>query len=157
MANSHTSAQRAFIVRRLAAFEPPRAIVLDFMALFPDTRCDENDVRALNPETGALVSPELFELFKKERERVLLDPSSAPFVEQKARMIMLSNHAKFHNSNNELATARGVLRQIAEELGAVGGGKAPGKGSSAGSEKPGEPIVVIERRIVDPKPPEPVE
>ena len=150
MANSHTIVQRAFIVRRLAAFEPPRAIVLDFVALFPDTACNENDIRALNPETGALISPELFDLFKKERERVLLDPSSAPFVEQKARMILLSNHAKFHNSNNELATARGVLRQIAEELGAVGGGKSGGGKGAASADKPGEPVTEIIVTVVDP-------
>lgn len=153
MANSHTSTQRAFIVRRLAAFEPPRAIVLDFMALFPDTRCDENDVRALNPETGAIVSPELFDLFKKERERVLLDPGSAVFADQKARLIALSADARFYGNNNQLPERRAVLRQIAEEVGVVGG-KSGGKsapGASA-SDTPEFKKIEVTRTVVDPPP-----
>lgn len=155
MANAHTQIQREFIVRRLAAFEPPRAIVAQFRAVYRDTACDENDVLATDPES-AIVSPELFALFRAERERVLLDPKSAPYAEQQARLIALSNQARFYASNNQLGEQRVVLRQIAEELGVVGGAKAGKVPASATNDKPGEPIAVIERRVVDPKPPEPV-
>lgn len=149
MANSHTTVQRAFIVRRLAAFEPPRAIVMEFAAKFPDTACNENEVRALNPETGAIIPPDLFDLFKRERERVLLDPSSAPFADKKARLILLSNHVNFHNANNELATARSVLRQIAEET----DGKAPKTaGGSAIGDTPDFKRIEVTRTVVDPVP-----
>lgn len=153
MANAHTHSQREFIVRRLAAFEPPRAIVAQFRAIYRDTACDENDVLATDPET-AVVSPELFVLFRTERERVLLDPKSAPYAAQQARLIALSNQARFYASNNQLGEQRVVLRQIAEEMGVLGskGGKdAKGGGKSEG----GEPVVEIVRRIVDPQAPEP--
>jgi hypothetical protein len=148
MANSHTKPQQEFIVRKLAAFEPPRSIVLDFAAVFPDTKCDENDVRRLDPSNGA-VSFDLFQLFKATRERVLLDPESAPFAAQQARLIALSRDAQFYRGNNQLSEARAVMRQIAEELGAVGQGKAA-KAPGATAEK----LVAITRTVVDPSPPE---
>lgn len=148
MANVHSKEQREFIVRKLAGFEPPRAIVLDFSAMFPDTACDENDVKRLDQDSGAMLSPDLFTLFTKERERVLLDPSSAPYANQQARLIALSKDVKFHRSNNDLANARAVMRQIAEELGVIGGGKT----AKGGKEAPGdaaEELCEITRTIVD--------
>jgi len=147
MANVHSQPQREFIVKGLAAFKSPRAIAADFAALFPDTRCDENDVKRLDP-TLVLLPPELLELFKRERERVLLDPASAPFAEQKARIVVLSHQAQFYGGNNQLPEQRAVLRQIAEELGAV----SQGRGTKAPNDgKPTEPVTEIVRRIVDPK------
>ncbi len=150
MANKHTKAQCEFIVRKLAAFEPPRAIALDFCAVFPDTRCDENDVRRCDLAAGAVLSPELFSLFRQVRDAVLVDPAAAPFANQAARMIALSKQASFYIGNNQLSESRAVLRQIAEELGAVGGGS---KGKVAATDKPAEPVTEIVRRIVRPPPP----
>lgn len=144
MANTHTKEQREFIVRKLAAFEPPRAIVIDFAAVFPDTRCDENDVKRLDRDAGAILSPELHVLFVSTREAALLDPNAAPYAHQQARLIALSNDVKFYRGNNQLADSRAVLRQIAEELGVLGGSKA--KATAA----PGDEIVAITRTIVDP-------
>lgn len=146
---AHTQAQKEFIVRRLAAFEPPRAIVTSFVATFRDTACTENDVLAVDPATQA-VAPELHALFLAERERVLLDPKSAPFADQRARLIALSADAAFYAMNNQLGERRAVFRQIAEELGVVGG-KGSSKAAPASSQ-PGDalPIVAIKRTIVDP-------
>ena len=149
--NVHTLDQRLFIVRRLAAFEPPRAIVAAFCALFPDTACNENDVLANDPTT-AIVPPELFAAFKAERERILLDPGSDPFTDQKARLILLSNHVRFHNANNELATARGVLNQIAAELGVIGAGAGKAaKGKDADENTTPEfKKIEVTRTVVEP-------
>jgi hypothetical protein len=127
--NAHTKEQKEFIVRRLAAFETPKDIATAFVARFPDTACNEDDVRATDPRL-AVVAPELFVLFTTEREAALLDPSLAPFAEQRARLIVLSRQAERYENNNQPAEARAVFRQIAEELGVVAGGKggkAPGK------------------------------
>jgi hypothetical protein len=151
MANSHTQAQRAFIVRKLAAFEPPRSIVVDFCAVFPDTRCAEDDVRRVDPASGAVLSPELHDLYQKTREAVLLDPSSAPFANQQARMIALSKQAMFYSGNNQLAEMRAVLRQIAEEQGVVGGkGKEKAAGSAAATGTPDFKKIEVTRTVVDP-------
>lgn len=154
MANKHTIEQQKFIVRKLAAFEPPRSIVLDFMAVFTD-KCDENDVRRLDPANGALPF-ELFTLFNTTRSTVLANPDSAEFAIQQARLIALSADVKFYRGNNQLPESRAVLRQIAEELGAVGGKGAAPKGGTTDS-KPGEAVTEIVRKVVDPKAPEPAQ
>ncbi len=149
----HTQTQKEFIVKRLAAFETPKDIAVAFAARFTDTQCNENDVRATDPQI-AVVSPELYSLFKSEREAVLLDPTLAPFAEQQARLIVLSRQAMRYENNNQPAEARACFRQIAEELGIVAGkgGKLP-----AGAAKPeGEAIDEIRCTIVDPKAPAPV-
>lgn len=147
--NTHTAAEKAFIVRKLAAFEPPRAIVAAFAAVFPQSTCNENDVLATDPET-TVVAPELLMLFKTERERVLLDPGSAVFADQAARLIALSNQAKFYAGNNQFGEMREVLRQIAAEQGiGVKGGPAK-TAAPAGTGQ--EPIEEIRVTIVDPKP-----
>lgn len=146
---AHTQAQKEFIVRRLAAFEPPRAIVVAFCLAFNDTRCTEMDVLAVDPETQP-VSPELHSLFLSERERVLLDPKSAPFADQRARLIALSADATFYGRNNQLAERRAVLRQIAEETGAIAKGSGKASGAAAAPANDVAPIAAIKRTIVDP-------
>lgn len=147
--NSHTAAEKAFIVRKLAAFEPPRAIVAAFAAIFPQSTCNENDVLATDPET-TVVAPELLMLFKTERERVLLDPGAAVYADQMARLIALSNQAKFYSGNNQFGEMREVLRQIAAEQG-IGVKGAPAKSAPpAGSDQ--EPIEEIRVTYIDPKP-----
>jgi hypothetical protein len=133
--NPLTGPQQDFIVKKLAAFEPPRSISAAFAAVFPGASCNENDILAIDPET-TLVSPELHALFLQERERVLLDPKSAPFANQAARLIALSNQARAYLANNQPAEARTVFRQIAEEQGVIGG-KA---GSKAAAARAGEPV-----------------
>lgn len=150
--NSHTALQREFIVRRLAAFDQPREIATLFAAMFPDTACNENDVWATDPRI-TLVAPELHALFLSERARIVADKDSAVYADQNARLIVLSKDVDRYRSNNEAANARVVLRQIAEECGAVGG-KGAGKPDKA--MPVGEPITEIRVTYVDPKAPEPV-
>lgn len=152
MANAHSQTQREFIVKALARFCSPRSIVTTFAALFPDTKCDENDVRRLDPGMN-LIAPDLLALFKTERERVLLDPTAAPYADQRARLIALSNDADFYAGNNQLAERRAVLRQIAEELGVVGGKGAKGAPGAAPGGGKDDDLVAITRTVVDPTTP----
>lgn len=153
MANKHTATQKEFIVKRLAAFEPPRAITAAFVAMFRDTKCDENDVLAVDHESGAILSPELRVLFLAERERVLLDPTSATYANKQARLIALSNHAKFYGGNNQFPEMRSVLRHIAEETGDLSVGGLRGGGKAVVELPLGLPVTGITRRVVDPVPP----
>lgn len=141
---AHTAAQKEFIVRALAAFVSPRDIIAAFTARWSDTRCSNADVDAVDPRFVTL-EPDLYALFYAERERVLDDPKSAPYADQKARLIALSQDVAFLRSNGREAEARAVMRQIAEEQGAVGGKGA--KPIALG----GEEIAEIRETIVDPK------
>lgn len=149
--NPLTGMQQSFIVRKLAAFEAPRSISAAVAAVFPGASCNENDIMAIDPET-TVVSPELHALFLAERERVLLDPKSAPFADQKARLITLSNQARAYLGNNQPAEARTVFRQIAEEQGVIG--KAGGKAAAPATDMPAE-VTTITRTVVYPTPREP--
>jgi hypothetical protein len=143
VANTHTKTEQEFIVRKLAAREPPKEIVANFAAIFPNTKCDETDVRRLMPG-NVVLPPELHALYAEERERVKNDPESAPYSDQQERLRIYSQDVNFHRSNNQRAEARGVLRLIAEELGVIGGKL--GKGAPADSE----PVASITRTIVYP-------
>lgn len=154
MANRHTRQQQEFIVRKLAALEPPREIVRNFMAVFTDTKCDENDVRRLDPSNVALPF-DLFTIFSAERERIRNDPNSAPFADKKLRLVALSRDVEAYRSNNQPAEARSVMRQIAEEQGAIGGKGAAAKGGTVAAPSDGKPVAEIVRKIIDPKAPEP--
>ena len=142
---AHTKAQKEFIVRRLAAFESPRDVAASFAARFPGVPCREQDVLATDPR-GNVVDPELTTLFYEERKRVLDDPDAAPFADQKARLIVLSRQAERYENNNQLAEARAVFRQIAEELGVVGG---KGKPQETKGAVGGQPVTGITRTIID--------
>lgn len=148
--NVHTQSQKEFIVRKIAAFDPPRAITAAFCAVYPDTACNENDVMALDPAVS-VIAPDLYALFLSERERVLLDPDSAPRSKQAVRLILMDKQAKLCEMSNDFAGARSIYRQIAEELGVIGG-KGTGKPGPAGGtpDAAGEPIAEIRRTIVDP-------
>jgi hypothetical protein len=142
--NALTQEQKEFVVLRLASFEAPRDIALAMAARFPGVKFNENDVRANDPRIS-VVAPELFMLFRKERERVLDDPAAAPYADQKARLIALSNMAESYKNNNQWAEARAVLQQIAAEQGIGGkGGKAP-----PDKELPRQITEIVET-IVDP-------
>lgn len=149
--NELTQAQREFIVKKLAAFEPPQAIAAALAAVFPGASCNENDILANDPRT-AVVSPELHAVYTAERERVLLDPKSATYADQRARLIALSNQAEYYGNNRQPAEQRTVFRQIAEELGVVAGkgGKLPAQGDD-GKDK--LPVTKITRTVVDPAAP----
>lgn len=151
MANKHTSKQQEFIVRKLAALEPPREIVRNFMAVFTDTKCDENDVRRLDPSNVPLPF-DLFAVFTKERERIRNDPDSAPFADQKLRLIALSRDVEAYRSNNQPAEARTVMRQIAEEQGAIGQKGAAKGGGKDESATPAFKKIEVVRTVVDPAP-----
>lgn len=150
--NELTQSQREFIVKKLAAFEPPQAIAAALAAVFPGAKVNENDILACDPRT-TVVSPELHAVYMAERERVLMDPRSATFADQRARLIALSNQAEYYGNNRQPAEQRTVFRQIAEELGVVAG-----KGGKAGTPPQGEApaeIVAITRTVIDPAAPAP--
>lgn len=148
MANVLSPTQREFIVRKLAAFDFPRAIVIDFAAQFPGSKCDENDVKRLDPVAGAILSPELHTVFVAAREYVYLNPEDAgPYIKQLARLLGLNKQAEMYVGNNQLAEARAVWRQMAEEQGIVGG---KGTAKTKDADKP-EPIRAITRTIIHPK------
>lgn len=140
--------QQHFIVRRLAAFDTPRDVVTAFKARFSDTECTENDVLATDPRV-ALVDPDLQAAFDNERARIITDPASAPYADQAARLIVLSRDVDRYRANNDVANARAVLRQIAEELGAVGG-KA---GAVPKDTLPSLSDLNVTRTIIDPAAP----
>lgn len=144
--NVHTQSQKEFIVRKIAAFDPPRAITAAFCAVYPDTACNENDVMALDPAVS-VIAPDLYALFLSERERVLLDPKSAPFADQKACEILLSRMVDIYKNNNQFAEARSTINQLMAMQGV--GVKGPTK-SAATPDAAGEPIAEIRRTIVDP-------
>lgn len=146
--NELTQPQREFIVKKLAAFEPPQAIAAALAAVFPGAKVNENDILACDPRT-TVVSPELHMVYMAERERVLLDPKSATYADQRARLIALSNQAEYYGNNRQPAEQRTVFRQIAEELGVVAG-----KGGKAGTPPlpTGEEVTAITRTVVDPAP-----
>jgi hypothetical protein len=125
--------------------EPPRKIAADFCAVFPGARCGEDDVRRVD---NMLWPPDLQAVFNAERERIKADPNAAPYTDKFWRLYALNSDVEYHRANNELATARGVMRQIAEEMGegGPGGGGAPGGGNR---------VVSITRTIVDPAEPVP--
>lgn len=148
MVNAHTVPQKEFIVRALAGFALPRDIITAFIARWSDTRCTDADIHALDPRFVVL-DPDLYAAFRAERERVLSDPNAAPYAEQKARLIALSHDVAFYRGNNQPAEARAVMRQIAEEVGAVGGKS--GAGKQTAPDDAGEEIVEIVRTIIDPK------
>lgn len=143
-----TQEQKEFIVRKLAAFYPPSDVAAAFAAQFPSVRCDTNTVIANDPRR-AVVSPELFMLFKAERERVLLDPESAPYADQKARLIVLSRHVDRFDGNNQPKEAAATIRQIAEEMGVVGG-KAGAKAAEKENDTPSFKAITVRRTEVPP-------
>lgn len=126
VANQLTNEQKEFIVRKLAAFYTPRDIAQQLAAKFVGAKVNENDILATDPRV-AIVSPELFMLYRAERERVLLDPSADPYTDQKARLILLSNMVDRYKDNNQFSEARSVMQQIASELGIGAKAGAPGK------------------------------
>jgi hypothetical protein len=140
--------QKAFIVTRIARFEPPHAIRAAYRAVYGDELGPEV-VTALDPQAGATLSFDLWELFQKTRSDAITDPASAPFAEQKARLIVLSNMARWHNDNNEPAAAANIIRQIAEELGVVGSG-AKAKAAGAAADETKEILTAITRTIIEP-------
>jgi len=147
MANSHSREQQEFIIRRLAAFETPLDICRLFALRFPDTKCTEGDIVAADPRI-TILAPELHTLFASERKRVLDDPDAAPFAEQRARLIVLSNQARIFQESNRPAEVREVFRQIAAEQGIGVAGK--GKTAEVAPEAAAAPIVAITRTIIDP-------
>lgn len=149
-----TQEQKEFIVRKLAAFYPPSDVAAAFAAQFPGVRCDTNTVVANDPRR-AVVSPELFMLFRSERERLLDDPDAAPYADQKARLILLSNMVDRYKDNNQMAEARSVMQQIAAEQGI--GGKTGAKAAPPLPADVAEEITQITRRVVHPTKDEPTE
>lgn len=140
------------MVRQLAAFYTPRDIALAFVARFAGVKFNEQDVARLDPRKNVL-APELFMLFRRERERVLDDPESAPYAEQKARLILLSNMVDSYKNNNQYPEARAVLTHIATELGVITPKGAPGKAAPLPTEA-AEQVAEIKVTYVDPKRPD---
>ena len=148
--NQYTKEQQEFVVRKLAAFYAPRDVAMAFAAQFPDVKFNEQDARAYDVAAGALVSPELFMLFRSERERVLIDPASDPYTDQKARLILLSRMVDALKNNNQPGDARAILRQIAEELGVVGGKASTGAKGGKDDALPDFKEITVKRTVVSP-------
>ena len=146
-ANTLTTEQKEFIVRKLAAFYTPRDIAQQLVAKWTAIKFNENDVLSNDPRHN-LLAPELHTLYSDERERILLDPHSDPYTDQKARLILLSNMVDAFKNNNQPAEARSILRQIAEELGVVGGAA---KGKEKDVALPDMKSITLRRTVVHPK------
>ena len=140
---AHTMAQREFIALRLARFEPPQDIVTAFLAQWRDTACTLPDVAACDPAHGAVLAPETFEAFKRERERILTDPHAAPTSDRRARLIALHRMYEKARDNNQVALAAELLAQIATETDTENGKAPVGAGAV---------IKAIVRTIIDPAP-----
>jgi hypothetical protein len=140
-----TKAHREFIVKKLAAFYTPRDIAAQISAQFA-LKCNENDILSNDP-TVNVVDPDLFMLFRSEREKVLSDPTSDPYTDQKARLILLSNMVDRFKNNNQLAEARSVLQQIAAELG-IGAKGVSGSKNAADDKTPSFKEVTVKRTVV---------
>jgi hypothetical protein len=149
-AANHTAPQREFIVRRLAAFRSPRAIVAEFARAYPGVYIHETEVEALDPMRFAVLPPDLAELYRTTRESILADPESDPFTKRKARLIVLSEMvADAMARGAPPSDIRSIFNQIEQmELNAkVAGGDAPPGGGAEGA-----PAKVITWQIVDPEP-----
>lgn len=144
-----TGQHKEFIVKRLAAFYTPSVICQQLVAQF-GIKCNENDILANDPTT-CVVSPELFMLFRAEREKVLSDPTSDPYTDQKARLVLLSNMVDRYKNNNQLAEARSVMQQIAAELG-IGAKGGPTK--AAVPDIPEFKAITVRRTVVHPGTPD---
>jgi hypothetical protein len=144
---AHTDEQRVFIIRRLAEFESPQEIITAFAARWRTTSCALPDIEACDPRRTTL-SPLHLAIFTTRRTEYLANLDvSAPTANKTVRLVWLHQMAERYRNNNQPADARSVLRQIAEEQGDVGPGKA-GK-----AEPPTEPVTSITRTIVDPSAP----
>lgn len=84
---THTAAQRAFILTRLAAFHTNSEIVEQFLANWKDTACADADVNVVR---HTLPSPEDFALFKAKRAEVLAELAERwPDATETARINLL--------------------------------------------------------------------
>lgn len=144
----HSKEQREYIVRALAALVPAQDIAVRFMSQWTDTTCTIEDVDALDPKFGVILPPELHAEFTATRERVLTDPSAAPFAEQRARLVVLSQQAADYHARKDYPNVRAVFRQIAEETGDVTSGK--GGKVVAPTGKDAESVTEIQRIVVYP-------
>lgn len=147
MAATFSKDQREFIVRCLASFWSYKKVASSFAGQWTDTRCGEQDVKGFDRSQGVLLPPDLHKIWNETRATVMDDPASAPFADARARKIALSDLAEFYIRENRPDEARSVLRQLAEETGAVGLGAKGGNGPIGGP-----PVTAIEIIVVDPKP-----
>lgn len=145
MATTFSKEQREFIVKCLASVWSYKKIGAAFAGRWPDTTIGEQDVKNHDRREGALLPPDLHMLWDSTRAARLADPNAAPFADPRERQIALSDWAEFLLTRERFDEARSVLRQLAEETGAVGPG-----GKGAGSGPVGEPVTAITRIIVDP-------
>lgn len=145
-----TAEQKAFVIKRLAAFYAPSEIAADFLrqwrGMTAQTLVDA--ITGLDP-VNIILGPDESALFHAERARVLDNMElAAPFVQQKVRLLTLSRLARKFLDNNQAGEARAVFRQIAEEQGIGAGSK--GKTPDGPTDLP---VVSITRTIVYPTAP----
>lgn len=136
-----TNDQKIFIVTALGFCKRPRIVVNEFAVRYPDTVCIEQDVSALNPSQGALLSPDLHQAWTDAREYAKEHwRELAALADKGIRVLMLHYDAMEYRANGNIVEARAVMRQIAEEMKDDEGGGA--------SDVPTD----FEYVIVDPKP-----
>lgn len=136
----HTQEQKAFIVRSLATYVSPDAIVKEFAQHWKDTACTHEDVAAC--ERGYLEADWVV-FFDRTRMQFL----DAPTADRRIRIALLHKMAMENYERRAYDQAAKLIKQIAEEQGGVFEGK---NGSGSGASGAGEPIVSITRTIVDP-------
>lgn len=142
---AHTIEQRAFIVLRLARLCSVPDILEAFAAEFRDTACTPADIAACDPQAPhyALLSPEDSDLFRRERERVLLDPGSAPAADKRVRLIYLNRELDKARARNAVGLMQSLLAQIALETGGAGSADVDAGGA-------GDLVTEVRYTLVDP-------
>lgn len=122
-----TRIQREFIVRKLGALWTPRDILPMLQAAFPDIKCTEQDVLKNDPQV-VMLEPELARIYEEELE---INRAKPPiYASQWARLKRLSNDIDYYYGNNQRIEAQRLIRQVAEECGAIGAGKTPQQSAS---------------------------
>lgn len=130
-------------MRRLAAYYAPQQVLLAFAVRWPNVRCVEADIIRFNPREF-LLSPELAELFKKERAAFLASPDESFLSDRRFRLIELQRLYEFYRDSNRLLDAERILKTIALEMGL--------ESDDAGDGTKKVEITKITRTIIDPAP-----
>lgn len=82
----HTREQKCFIVRHLARHWSVPEIVAEFARQWPNTACDKDDIRAVDPERGC-IDPMLVAVFDAVRAEFLARP--IPISQKRWRLAQL--------------------------------------------------------------------
>ncbi len=133
----HTTDQKLFIVRHLARCYSRPEIVAAFARQYPDTRCDVEDVKAVDPAHG-LTDGMLLAVYKAVQAEFLAEPP--PISRRGYRLAMMQRIFDGLYERGAHGAALSVLAQAAAEMG--GTDSEPGGGARR--------ITEIVETIIDP-------